>query len=249
MRMIKEVMFIFVAVVTVCAQATPHAGDKPFDPKSYPAEKFQVTKSDYAFGELTVRVIDVKNSSDVRSTLPSYCSAWVEVLKGPQLIKRLYYGDIEPVGFSFGAFFPKQQPDNYVAIVKVGDYDGRLLLVSRAGEVVDIPGGLYFMTADRRYVISEYASDDSEPAFNVFDLVTGRIILQPKDTPEIGSWYHDESGYFVMEYGRPGRAERLDLKNRRVLKISIAENIRKAATKVRYDFDPRKKQDCVANPQ
>jgi hypothetical protein len=250
--MLKEVAFVaFAAVVAWGQTPAPSKAVKPFVAKEYPAGKFQVTKNDYTVtknGDITVRVIDVKNLGYVSP--PLQCRAWVEVLKGNQLIKRFYYDDIEPVGFSFGAFVPRQQtaPD-YFMVVKEGDYDGRLLLIDKDGGVVDLPGGFYFVTADGKYVISEYASDDNEPAFTVFDLVNHHIVLQPKDTPEIGSWYRDDSGYFFIEYEKPGHAQRLDLENHRLVKISVSENDRKNATKVRYDFDPRKKQDCTSVQQ
>jgi len=245
--MLKHVVFSVIAAALATGQTpTSPNGSKPFVAKDYPAGKFLVTKNDYAFGDLKVRVIDVKNLG--YKDIPHYCSAWVEVLKGEQPIKQVHYADIEPVGFSFGAFVPQQQtvPD-YFFVVKEGDYDGRLLLINKDGGVVDLPGGFYFVTGDKRFLISEYASDSS--GLTVFDLVNHSIILQPKDVPEIGSWYRDESGYFFMEYQHAGRARRLDLENHRMLKINVTENDRKKATKVRYDFDPRKKQDCASAQQ
>jgi hypothetical protein len=247
--MLKGVAFVaFTTVVAWGQTPAPSKTVKLFVAKEYPAGKFHVTKNDYALGDITVRVIDVKNLGYVNP--PLQCRAWVEVFKGNQLLKRFYYDDIEPVGFSFGAFVPQQQtvPD-YFMVVKEGDYDGRLLLIDKDGGVVDLPGGFYFVTADRKYVISEYASDDSEPALTVFDVVNHRIVLQPKDAPEIGSWYRDDSGYFFTEYGKSGHAQRLDLENHRLVKISVGANDRKNATKVQYDFDPRKKQDCTSAQQ
>jgi hypothetical protein len=247
--MCNRLLFVTIVVAVALGQTpAPRKTSKPFVAKDYPAEKFRISKNEYALGEITVRVINVKNLGYVEhKDTPHYCSAWVEVMKREQLVKRFYYEDIEPVGFSFGAFVPKLQPGSeFVAIVKEGDYDGRLLLVNREGETVDLPGGFYFVTADKKYIISEYASDDSEPGLTVFDLTNQRIVLQPKDTPEIGSWYRDESGYFFMEYERPGHAQRLDLDNQRLVKIRVNANDLRNATKVRYDFDPRKKQDCVS---
>jgi len=163
------------------------------------------------------------------------------------LVKRFFYGDIEPVGFSFGAFVPKNQPDGYVAVVKEGDYDGRLLLIDREGKVVDLEGGFYFVTADKNFLVSEYSSDS--PGFSVVDLVGSKVILQPKDAPEIGGWYRDSEGYFFMEYEGGGKAQRVDMSNRRMSKTVVSKAHKKNATKVRYDFDPRSKNDCVATPQ
>jgi hypothetical protein len=248
----KRILVVAIAVAFALGQSpAPRKETKPFIATDYPEGKFLISKNDYALGEITVRVINVKNlGHDEHKDTPHYCSAWVELLKPEQRAKRFYYGDIEPVGFSFGAFVPRQQPvPDYLMVVKEGDYDGRLLLIDKDGDVFDLPGGFHFVTSDRKYVISEYASDDSEPGFTAFDLVNHRIILQPRDPPEIGSWYHDELGYFFMEYGRPGHAQRLDFENQRLVKINVSASDRNKATKVQYDFDPRKKQDCISVQQ
>jgi len=239
---------LFVAISASLAwgqTSAPSKAVKPFVAKEYPAGKFQVTKNDYALGEITVRVIDVKNLGYVNP--PRYCRAWVDVLKGEKLLKHFYYDDIEPVGGEFGAFVPKDQPPDYFTVVKGGDYDGRLLLIDKDGVVVDLPGGFYFVTDDKKFLISEYSSD--EPGLTVFDLASHRIVLQPKDVPEIGSWYRDAQGYFFMEFENPGHARRLDLENHQIVKINVSVNDRKNATKVQYDFDPRKKQDCTTVQQ
>lgn len=245
--MCKRMFFVAIAVAVALGQiSAPRKGGKPFVAKEYPAGKFRVSKNEYALGEITVRVINVRNLGFVNP--PHYCRAWVDVLKGDLLVKGFYYDDIEPVGFSFGAFVPRQQPlPDYFLVVKEGDYDGRLLLIGKDGGVVDLPGGFYFVTNDKKFIVSEHSSD--EPGLTVFDLTNHRVLLQPEDIPQIGSWYRDERGYFFMEYETPGHADRLNLENRRIFKINVSADERKNATKVQYDFDPRKKQDCTSVQQ
>ena len=243
----KRILLVMIAVTVASGQTA--APRKPFVASEYPAEKFRVSKNDYPMGAATVRVIDVKNIGDgEHKDTPHFCSAWVEVLKGEQLVKRLYYEDIEPVGFSFGAFVPQQQlAPEYFTVVKEGDYDGRLLLIEKDGSVVNLPGGFYFVTSDQKFLISEYAADVSE--WTVFDLANHRILLQAKNLPDIDSWYRDKSGYFFVEAGRPEHAQRLDLENGQFVKFGLSANSLKTATKVRYDFDPRKKEDCTSVQQ
>jgi hypothetical protein len=252
MTILCALLLVLVAVNAAIGQAHPGAGTKPFDPKEYPSDKFRVSKKDYAFGDLTVRIINVKNEEwknrGVATSVPRYCSAWVELLRGASSpVKRLFYDDIDPVGSNFGVLVPDRQTTNdYFLVVKLGDYDGRLLLISPTGDVDDIPGGLFFVTADKKYLVSEYESDLSE--ITVYDLAEHRVAIPPTEMPELGSWYRDETGYFVMEYGQHGSAERLDLGNRRIVEIAVSEVDRRKATKIPYDFDPRKKQDCVSTP-
>jgi hypothetical protein len=243
---------VFVVLAGTFAWGQTSAIDKavrPFVAREYPAGKFGVTSNDYPLGQIMVRVIDARNlGKDEHKDAPHFCSAWIDVLKGEQLLTRFYYNDIEPVGFNFGAFVPQRQPvPDYFFVVKEGDYDGRLLLVGKDGHVVDLPGGFYFVTDDKKFLISDYASD--ERGLTVFDLTNHRMILQSRDAPEIGSWYRDERGYFFMEDQAPGHAQRLDLEKHRITKILISANERKKATKVRYDFDPRGKQDCTSVQQ
>jgi len=246
MQPLKIFPLIVLAVLAARGQVgVPHKPGRPFDPKDYPSGKFRISKKDYPFGNITVRVINVKNLGYTMP--PEQCRAWVEISQDGHLAKRFYYDDINPVGFSFGAFVPRNQPENYFAVVKEGDYDGRLLLIDHNGGVVDLPGGFYFLTADKKYLVSQYASE--APGLTVYDLANHEIVLEQKNLPQIGAWFRDQEGYFFMEYERPGHAQRLDLKNRQLLKTRVPANDREAATKVDFDFDTRKKQDCLSTPQ
>ena len=117
------------------------------------------------------------------------------------MVSRLYYADIEPVGFSFGIFVPKRQPlEGYFIAVKEGDYDGRLLLVGKNGTVTDFPGGFYFVTADKRFLVGEYATDGSPLV--VMDVERHTAVIDgTKDStiPEPFNYYRDSSGYFYTE--------------------------------------------------
>ena len=251
MRILKEALFVVVAATLIWGQLPPSKDKKPFDPKAYPSDRFRVSRKEYPFGKVTVRVINVKTLNprwnDASANMPNYCGAWVEVLKGSQLLKRFSYPDIEPVGFSFGAFVPRRQivPD-YFAVVKEGDYNGRLLLVNSEGGVVDLPGGFYFVSDDKRFLISEYASD--EPGFTVFDLNVHRTRVQRNDL-DADDWYRDKVGYFFSEVNKPGHFDRLDLRNYSIVSIAVSEGDLRTVSKVQLDFDPRKKEDCLSTPQ
>jgi hypothetical protein len=244
--MLREILFVVTAAVMACGQ-TPalHKADIPFNPKRYPASKFRVSRKEYPFGEVTVRVVNVKNIGDEVTNVPHFCGAWVEVLKDSHLLRRFSCPDIEPVGFSFGAFVPKLQPEGYFAVAKEGDYDGRLLLVAPGGKVVDLPGGFYFVTRDNRFLVSEYSSDS--PGFTVFDLVAQRSVL--KEDADVYDWFRDGAGYFFSLGDIPVNFKRLDLKKHRMIDITVKDSDLKVARKVQFDFDPRPKQDCVSTPQ
>jgi len=225
-----------------------------FIPRDYPSAKYKVTQASHELNDVSIRVIQVKKLKP-DGTAPSYCRAWIEVKKGDTLLRRIRYADLEPVGFSYGVFAPSKQPSpDYVVLVKEGDYDGRLLLVSREGAVTDLLGGFFFLTADKRFLVSEYSSDSSGVA--VYDLRDHRLIFQSKEIPYIQEWYKDDSGYFFTEsewskgdsvpHERRDTIYRLDMKGGRVVKASIDPKRLQSATRVGFDFDPRQLEDCTS---
>ena len=218
-----------------------------------------ISRKEFSHGDVTVRVTQVKNAG--YKLLPYTCRAWFEVRKDNRLIKRQYYDDIDPSGFSYGIFVPKQQPiEDYFVAVKEGDYDGRLLLVSRDGALSNLPGGFYFLTDDKRFLLEEYASDDS--SLVVVDVSMHKMVIDARDDssiPEVLNWYRDTVGYFFTEPDpaskawppteKRGHVYRLDLRNLKVTKIGGEPRMFANAHKVSYDFDPRKKRDCSSEPQ
>jgi hypothetical protein len=129
----------FSALVAVAVAASVSVGQPDgkktlaFKPADYPNSDFRVTQSSHALGAIEIRIIHAKKRKPNASP-PSYCRAWAEISRGQTLLQRIYFGDIEPVGYSYGIFVPAKQPaPDYFALVKEGDYDGRLLLVNSDG--------------------------------------------------------------------------------------------------------------------
>jgi len=245
---------LFAVLIVTCWLTTSAEKVPAFTPRDYPSAKYQVTQSSHELNDVSIRVIQVKKRKPDGSA-PSYCRAWVEVSRGKTLLRRIHYSDFEPVGFSYGVFVPLKQPSaDYFALVKEGDYDGHLLLVSREGAVTDLLGGFFFLTADKRFLVSEYSSDSSGVA--VYDLQAHRLVFQSKDVPYIQKWYRDSSGYFFTESewsnGSPTPHEkrdsvyRLDLSARKIVKASVDPKGLQSATRVGFDFDPRQLKDCTS---
>jgi hypothetical protein len=135
--------------------------------------------------------------------------------------------------------------DFFVA-VKDGDYDGRLFVVSKDGEVADLIGGSYFITADHEFLVSEYSSDLH--AIVVFDLGENRKVLESRNIAEIDTWYRDDAGYFFTEYGKPGHADRLDFASGRLNKIRVTHaNITRHAGFATTSIQPGNRT-AVRNP-
>jgi hypothetical protein len=229
----------------------------PFNASAYPPDKFSVTSKDYCLNEITIQVVQVKGRGS--SQEPRACRAWFKVKKGDQLLNQVYFDDIDAVGFSFGVFVPRNQPlpDRFIA-VKEGDYDGRLLIVSETGVLANLPGGFYFLTDDKRFLVGEQVRDDSP--LIVVDTTANKVIIdgrKSKTIPEVKDWYRDNLGYFFTgadQSGQAGRAHkgqvyRLDLEHLTMVRVPITIKQLAAAHKVVYDFDPRKMRDCTSLPQ
>ncbi len=159
---------------------------------------------------------------------------------------------MDPAGSSYGLFVPPSQPSpNFLLALKLGDYDGRLLLVDQQGNLTNLPGGSYFMDRQRNLLFSEYYSDASGLA--VVDLNSSRVLFQSTQIPPIQQWYQKGGDYFFTEsewkksgspMEKPGVLHIFDFKTQRLVKEKISADFLKGAEKVSYDFNPKKAENC-----
>lgn len=242
---------ILVLVPAISGGQTAIKKTLPFRRSDYPKSEFQVTQKTHIFGEINIRIIHAKRRQG-SAAAPSYCRAWVEIIRGEKLVRRIYYDDFEPVGYKYGVFVPARQPSpDYFVFVKEGDYDGRLLMLDSTGKIADTLGGSYFV-ASGRFLVSQYSSDEAGLA--VFDLDAHKLILKTTEVQYVQQWYKDSAGYFFTEsewsgkngepHEKPGIAYRLNLQQRRVIKTNMGSTELHSATAVSYDFDPRDYEDC-----
>lgn len=244
---------LLLLVLGACCEHVTAQKVRAFDPKAYPSETFQVTEGRFALGDVTVRIVQAKKTT-YDSSPPSACRAWFEVRKEGHLLKRLYYDDIEALGGWYGIFVPKRQPlPDYFVAVKRGDYDGRLLLVARDGSLADLPGGDFFLTADKRFIVGEHEMDTD--VLVVADLAQRQIVIdgeKSREIPQVAAWYQDALGYFYTEgddwypegmpQERKGYVFRLDLVRHRVVKARMSAASLAASHKVAYESVS--KEDC-----
>ena len=257
-------VFLFVG-----AQGAIGQQSKRFDPKSYPARSSQVSSRDYPIGRFTVRIIQVKPVFDwdptnpsICTACPSYCRAWFEVTDGGRVQRQAYFDEIDPVGTDYGIFIPKDQPvPGYFLALKEGDYDGRFLLVGKDGSLTNLPGGGFFLTPDKRYLIGSHDSDYQYPF--VVDLARRRLVVdgEKEKLPGVDEWYMDKAGYFFVALADGGMSQgydadskpetlviyRLDLKSLTVEKGTITVARLKLARKVNSVEWPQS-DDCTSAP-
>ena len=141
--------------------------------------------------------------------------------------------------------------------VKAGDYDGRLLLVGINGSLANLPGGGYFLTPDKRYLIGSHVMDSE--SLVVVDVVQRRVVIdgEKQKLPDVGDWYLDGTGYFYTENeetGQPRQPQqtsvaiyRLDLKHFKVQREEIGAELLKSLRKIKYD-PWQNSSDCTSTP-
>lgn len=145
----------------------------------------KITTSNYKFGSIEINLKQIKGRNSYS------CSAWLEISKDRKVLHKREYTDIEALGGSSGLFVPSDQPsDKYFMINKLGDYDGRSLLIDKEGNLLDIPGGLYLIANDKRYLFIEH-DQDCCGSIRVFDLQLGKIVFCDRKNEHSISDYGD----------------------------------------------------------
>jgi hypothetical protein len=114
-------------------------------------------------------------------------------------------------------------------------------------------GGFYFITENKRYIFSDYASDTS--GLVVFDLQAGRVVFSSDSLPAYQHlWYIKDYEYFFTASEWPnnsgiaqekeGIAYFYDFISHKITERNISTSELAASRPVAYDFDPREYEDC-----
>lgn len=243
------------------ALCLPAHGKDPFQPyvaEDYDPKQVRITTRDIQHGQALIRIVQARKIGK-QKTAPRVCRAWLMVDVGGKPVFERYFADINPAGASFGLFLPgRQVPSPYFAVVKLGDRDGRLFLIHRDGRVLDLEGGRYIVSEDKKLVFSQYASDVTRVV--VFDVAAGAPMFVARDLPHIHDWYLIDGNYVFTESewdsdnkgglrARDGILHRFDLEDREIEELEIEADDLRGARKVAYTFDPRQHRDCTTPPE
>jgi hypothetical protein len=123
--------------------------------------------------------IDIEISQAKRKYNHGYESPFnigrVFIKSGNFIIDSLIFPDIKAYGGHAGLDIPERKfSDSLFAIIKRGDYDGRLYLINTKGKVFNFPGGEYFISKDKKLLFSISESDCS--GIDIIDLKTLKSI-------------------------------------------------------------------------
>ena len=104
---------------------------------------------------------------------------------------------MESVGGCSGYYFPEMQPaKDLIVISKFGDYDGRLFIIDNKGEVKHYIGGKFYVSADNKYLFSNYDSDLS--GVTIMDLTKNEVVYTGELNRYIADWYYQDGDYFAL---------------------------------------------------
>lgn len=147
---------------------------------------FKNTTAHYTFGNYEIvlrhqrRTIPLRNQEEYDNRVgPTWCAAFLQILKNGIVIDRLDFPDIEPLGGRAGLFLPiKQESPRHFIITKYGDYDCRTIIFSDCGEMYNLGGGSYRIFR-QRFLISPRALPDTIGGgeFSIFDLLQNRVLM------------------------------------------------------------------------
>jgi hypothetical protein len=166
----------------------------PYQEADFPANKFITKKEQQTLGTISVNIIQVRPKKEADSRIP--CRTWLTIKDGNKTIKELSQ-DMEALGGCSGYYFPDKQPaKNLIVISKFGDYDGRLLIIDHKGELKDYLGGKFYVSADHRYLFSNYDSDLS--GTTIIDLTKNELIFTEQLKQYLADWYYQDGQYYSL---------------------------------------------------
>lgn len=127
------------------------------------------------------------------------CKAIIQTTKKNRIIDELYFENIEPVGSSYGICFNEKQPNKEFLIgSKYGDYSGEIIIIDQNGKVINESGGDYFLSANKRYVISDWYSDLS--GITVFNFETNKVVCSKELPVYLSKWYENAEKYYAAKW-------------------------------------------------
>ncbi len=173
-----------------------HAKVKPFSSADYPPDQWSTKIQNATLGEVQIQIVHVQSNGLQEEP---ECKAWLEVRKGNKITGILFFDDIVADSGTAGIFVPVKQPreDLFIAF-KLGDFDGRLLVVDRTGQITDLVGGEFFTDDDNEMLFSNYASDQN--GVTVYDLEKNDWLIadSAKIKYKLGQWYYKDDNYFAI---------------------------------------------------
>lgn len=190
-RSIKTIIITVLLILTTSSFGQSSDKFESFRRSDYPVEKYQITSDSVQFKDFVIEIRQVRNKSGYE---PFSCRAWITIFNSGKPIYQKYFKAIDAVGSCYGIFIPLSQPRNdYFILSKLGDYDGRIFIIDSKGVVTEKPGGQFYVSKDKRYLFSDYYSDES--GLTVFDFNSGQTLFSETIAPRLYEWYQKDNKF------------------------------------------------------
>lgn len=155
-------------------------------------KKVMVTEKIENLQQVVIKIIQLRPSED---SYEFSCRGLIRTIKGNKIINEINYGNIEPVGSSFGLVYSKKQNNKNLFIAsKFGDYSGEIIIIDESGKIQNFQGGQYFITKNEKYLVSGWSSDLS--GLTIYDLKKKQIRFNNELDFYLGDWYLSDNIYF-----------------------------------------------------
>ncbi len=152
-----------------------------------------ISVRDYFLDLITIKIIQIK---PIDGYYEFYCNSIIRTIKENRLIDEIEYRDIQPVGGDYGINFSNKQIEKSLFIAsKFGDYQGELITIGTNGKIKTFQGGKYFITDDKKHLISNWDSDLS--GLTIFDLEKKQVCFNKELDFYLGNWYSTNGIYYA----------------------------------------------------
>jgi len=165
--------------------------------KIYTDSKYYLIIKKHRFKAFDINIILVRPINTKLFLEEFYCKSLITICKGDSTMHNVYYDNMDPVGSCAGIYLPKNQPlENFFIFSKFGDYEGEIFILSSSGKLVKSDGGYFFITKDKKYIVSDWFSDLQ--GLSIFDLKQEKIIFSKEINLMLGKWYNIDNDYYVL---------------------------------------------------
>lgn len=221
---------------------------KEFKFTDYPADKYTVSVDSHILAAYLIEYIEVRNKNADDEPL---CRAWFRLKQYGKVVNQAYFDNIQPQGSCSGVYMPEIQPrKDYFIASKFGDNDGKLILIKKNGQIQQIKGGEFFLSIDKRYIITNHNSNES--GFTFFDLNLDKILFEGKVEKPLADWYFQDNRFYATVSNDKVINNKLNLvfydivENKPAVKPTISGYIRMDKKLAKYN-DMSKIDKCKCN--
>lgn len=133
----------------------------------------------------------------------------LSVLVGFSPRRTLFSATIEAVGAEYGLALARERVGQYRTAVKLGDYDGQLVLFGPGEDLQVLPGGPFILWSERYIVMHHHPDPRSLVAV---DVETGRQVLARDVRPveldaTVGADFYELNGKLLTSVARDAAAD------------------------------------------